>query len=212
MDQRDVVTFTEAILQVSGHVCAFFHDRDEEYDVLLPFIAEGIEQGDKAFHILDPELLSDHLARLEKAGIDLNAAAARGQLEVRSWHDVHLRRGHFDQDAVLSFVEAALRDGKGQGFRLTRLLGHMEWALEDRPGVRNLVEYEARLNDVLRGYDDPVICVYDLAKFGAALAIDVLRTHPMVIIGGLIQRNSFFMPPDEFLRNSRQRRVRDGQV
>ena len=38
--------------------------------------------------------------------------------------------------------------------------------------------------------------------------MDVLRTHPMVIIGGVLQENRFFVPPDEFLREIRGRRVR----
>ena len=34
-----------------------------------------------------------------------------------------------------------------------------------------------------------------------------MRTHPMVIIGGILQQNPFFVPPDEFLREFRQRRA-----
>jgi hypothetical protein len=33
----------------------------------------------------------------------------------------------------------------------------MEWALEDRPGVDDLVEYETRLNYILPKYRDPVV-------------------------------------------------------
>ncbi len=36
--------------------------------------------------------------------------------------------------------------------------------------------------------------------------MDILRTHPMVIIGGTLQRNPFFVPPDEFLRELGERR------
>jgi len=82
----------------------------------------------------------------------------------------------------------------------------MEWALQDRPGVEDLVEYEARLNYILPRYNDPILCVYDLSKFGGAVVVDILRTHPMVIIGGILQVNPFFVPPDEFLREWRQRR------
>jgi hypothetical protein len=32
-----------------------------------------------------------------------------------------------------------------------------------------------------------------------------MRTHPMIIIGGILQENAFFVPPDEFLRELRQR-------
>ena len=39
--------------------------------------------------------------------------------------------------------------------------------------------------------------------------MDVLRTHPMVIIGGVLQQNPFFVPPDEFLRELRARAGQD---
>jgi hypothetical protein len=32
-----------------------------------------------------------------------------------------------------------------------------------------------------------------------------MRTHPMVIIGGLLQQNPFFVPPDQFLAELRER-------
>ena len=35
--------------------------------------------------------------------------------------------------------------------------------------------------------------------------MDILRTHPMVIIGGILQYNPFFVPPDQFLRELRGR-------
>lgn len=36
--------------------------------------------------------------------------------------------------------------------------------------------------------------------------MDILRTHPMVIIGGILQENQFFVPPDELLQELRERR------
>jgi hypothetical protein len=33
----------------------------------------------------------------------------------------------------------------------------------------------------------------------------IMRTHPMIIIGGVVQENPFFVPPDEFLRELAQR-------
>jgi hypothetical protein len=43
------------------HVCAFFNNDDEEYRVLLPFIKEGFECGDKALHVVNPDQRRDHL-------------------------------------------------------------------------------------------------------------------------------------------------------
>ena len=151
------IRFAGSILNAQRHVCAFFHSPDEEYRVLLPFIKEGFERREKAFHIVNPMLREEHLRRLESAGIDVAATEQSGQFELRNWADAYLRDGHFDQDRMLALIQEVLEGGRAQNFPLTRLVAHMEWALEDRPGVTDLVEYEARLNYILPRYPDPVI-------------------------------------------------------
>jgi hypothetical protein len=42
--------------------------------------------------------------------------------------------------------------------------------------------------------------------------IDIMRTHPLIIIGAVLQENPFFVPPDEFLRELQERATgRGGQ-
>jgi hypothetical protein len=201
-------------LQVAGstldkhrHVCAFFNSIDEEHRVLGSFIKAGFERDERALHIVDPELREAHLKRLADAGIDVEEAMASGQLEVRLWQDAYLREGRFDQDAMLALIEAELQSGAATGSRRIRLLAHMEWSLLNNPGADDLLEYETRLNYVVPKYDDPVVCTYDLTKFGASVVMDALRTHPVVIIGGLLQENPFFVPPAQLLLELRERRA-----
>ena len=151
------IRFAGSVLGAQRHVCAFFHSPDEEYRVLLPFIKEGFECGQKAFHIVDPKLRERHVQWLASVGIDVAAADRSGQFELRNWADAYLRDGHFDQDRMLALIQEVLEGGRQQGFPLTRLVAHMEWALEDRPDVDDLVEYETRLNYILPRYKDPVI-------------------------------------------------------
>jgi hypothetical protein len=150
------IRFAGSVLRTHRHVCAFFNSADEEYRVMLPFIKDGFERGEKAFHIVDPTLRAEHLRRLESAGIDVTAAQQSGQLELRNWSDAYLQDGHFDQDRMLALLQEILEGGRKQHFPLTRLVAHMEWALEDRPGVDDLLEYETRLNYLLPRYRDPV--------------------------------------------------------
>jgi hypothetical protein len=82
----------------------------------------------------------------------------------------------------------------------------MEWALVDLPGVDDLIEFETRVNYVVPKYEDAVICAYDLSKFRADVVMFALRTHPVVIIGGLLQENPFFVPPERLLQELRERR------
>ena len=92
------------------------------------------------------------------------------------------------------FEQLASGNTKG-GFPLSRIVCHMEWAADGRSHVDDLVEFESRVNDVWRHHDDAVICTYDLAKFGGDTVIDIMRTHPMIIIGGILQYNPFLYLP-----------------
>jgi hypothetical protein len=151
------IRFAGSVLDQYRHVCAFFDSADQEHRIMDPFVRDGLERGEKAFHIVDPELRADYVARLEEAGIDVAGGLASGQFELRNWEEAYLREGHFDQDAMLALIQEVLDGGKAAGWPLTRLVAHMEWALEDRPGVDDLVEYETRLNYLLPRYRDPVI-------------------------------------------------------
>lgn len=199
------VRLAGSVLSRACHVCAFFHSKDEEYRVLMPFIKEGFEKGDRAFHVVDPNHRCAHLQRLEQEGIDVGAAERAGQLEVRRWEEAYIQDGHFDQFRMIDTIKDALDAGKRSPGNVTRLVANMEWALEDLPGVHDIIEYETRLNHMLPDYHDPVICTYDLSRFDASTVVDIMRTHPMVIIGGLLQENPFYVPPNEMLRELGER-------
>ena len=190
----------------SCHACAFFHTDEQFYNVLLPFIREGFAAGDRAVHIVDPTKRDRHLQTLTDAGIDAERSQDTQQLDVRRWEEAYLREGHFDQDAMLALIQEVLEEGRRRAFPMTRLVANMEWALEDRPGVADLVEYESRLNYILPNYDDTVVCTYDLGKFSASAVMDILRTHPMVIVGEVMQENPFYTPPDVLLTELAARR------
>ena len=175
--------------------------------MLGSFYKDGLDRGEKATHIVEAEKRDEYLKRLAEAGTHVQEMMDTGQLEVLPWTDAYVRDHRFDQDAMLASVEKLLQSGAAAGYPLTRLVGHhMDWLFIDKPAVDNLVQYEARLNHVLSNYDAAVICNYDLSRFGASVAIDIMRTHPLVIIGGLVRENPFYVPPDQFLDEMRERR------
>jgi hypothetical protein len=203
---------TEAPVRLAGrtlrqtrHVCAFFNSREEQNKVLMPFFKEGIERGEKVFHVVDSRLREDHLSACRHCGIDVEEATKSGQLEVRNWEDAYLRDGYFDGERMIGILEEVFERNR-EKYGLTRLLGNMEWALETVPGVTDIVEYETKLNNVLPKYPDPVVCAYDLNKHSGSVVMDILRTHPMVIVGGVLQENPLYVPPDEFLQELKLRK------
>ena len=102
------------------------------------------------------------------SGINVELAEGNGQLEVRAWEEAYLRDNHFNQYRMLELIQEVLQQGTAKGFPMTRLWANMEWALEELPGVQEIVEYETRLNEVLPNYNDVVVCTYNLNRFQRA--------------------------------------------
>jgi MEDS: MEthanogen/methylotroph, DcmR Sensory domain len=209
-DSEQAIRFAGSTLGTKRHICAFFSSPEEEYRVLLPFIKEGLERGEKAFHVVAPRLRDAHKRRLTAAGIDVEAAEKNGQLKLCDWDEAYFPDGRFDLDRMIAMWEKELAATLQKEGSLTRLVAHMEWGMEDREGVSDLIEYEAKCNFLWDGCKNPVICTYDLTKYSAPFIIDVLRTHPMVIVGGILQQNPFYVQPQQFVQELRQRRAASG--
>lgn len=190
------------------HICAFFHTPQEEYRVMFPFIKEGLARGDRTLQIVEPALRDDYRQQLRGAGVDVEAQERSGMLQVLSVRDLYLRDGRFDVERMLATIRQHLSPRSEES--ISRIAGHAEWACEDAPGVQDFLEYEARLNDVLPEGRDTVVCLYDLSKTSAALIVDVLRTHPLAILGGLLQENPFYVPVEQFLERLRERQAEAG--
>ena len=181
------------------HVCALFSSPEEEYRSLLPFVREGLENREKALHIWDPRLREEHVQQLSSAGIGVESYERDGQLAILSTLDVYLQGGRFETGRMLETFESAIAEGKEHGYARMRTIGHMDWALEGHPGCSELLEFEIKVNAVLARSGQPAVCVYDVNKLSAKLMLDILRAHPLTIIGGVLHENPFFIPPDEYL-------------
>jgi hypothetical protein len=171
----------------------------------MPFIREGMEKGDRAFHIVNPSLRGEHAQRIAEAGIDTAQAEAEGQLEIIGWDEAYVRDGRFNRSAMLSLLPTFLNRGRTRGFPTTRFIADVAWVLNTPGALDQLLEYECRVNLVLPKAADIVICSYDLDKVDAAMVIAAMRTHPVVLIGGIVQRNPFYVPPEELLRELDER-------
>ena len=129
---------------------------------------------------------------MREAGIDVDRAIADGQLELHPWDELYLAGGTFNKNEMAGRLQKLLTERIAQGFPMGRLVAHMEWALEERPGVQDLAQYEAQVDRMLSNFDDVVVCVYDLSKFPATTIVDVMRSHPSVVVAGSLHANPFY--------------------
>src|ERR1700709_2300612 len=154
------------------HVCALFNSDEEEYRILLPFIKDGFECGDRAVHVVNPDDPVEHLERLSAARIDTAEAQQRGQLDLRANSDTYLRDGRFDQDRMLAVFEELAQSSDVGGFGISRIICRMDWAAAGRGNVDNLIEFESRVGELWRRREDAVICTYHLGRFSGDTVID----------------------------------------
>lgn len=193
------------------HACAFFTSKEEEYRVMLPFMAEGFEAGDKLVHIIDGSHRQERVTRLNQAGIDVVTAEQTGQLELLPWEQAHVVDGCFDQHRMLENLDKRFAEDS-ESYAVTRLWSNQEWALQELPGVVDIIEYESRFNLIWPKYDDFTVCVYDATRFSAEVMMGMLRTHPFVIVNSVARENPFYVPPDELLKEMRGRGYRPARL
>ena len=113
----NIVTLARATVNCRFcHVCAFFNSREEEFAVLLPFLKEGFDAGDRAVHILDKKHRAERV-RLMLGGIDAVGAEKSGRLEMRTWDDAHLRGARFDQNRMIKLLRQIGSTGSNHGTR-----------------------------------------------------------------------------------------------
>lgn len=198
------VSLAGAKLDHYRHVCAFFNSRDEEYRTLDPFILDGLQRGERIAYIVDPAERSESVRHFRQLGLDMPKLIGLGHFTLRTWQETHLKGGQFNPDAMLRLSTEIMSERQSPRMRMVSDMG---WAV-DQHDFTDLIKYEARANLLIAQHQHVVVCVYDTAKFGGDVVIDVMRTHPMVLVGGVIQVNPFFVPSEQFLNELQQREQR----
>ena len=185
---------------VGAHICAFYRGQDDRDHLLIPYLEEGIRNGEKCICIVDssaPEHIWESLHG-DHGGADRPAR----QVEVLRSTESYLRHGRFDTDEMIDWltenVTAAL---SADGFPRVRAAGEMSWALRAFPGSGELFYYESQLNKYTARIPQQVLfCMYDLDRVSGSMVIDAMKTHPRVLVGGLLFENPYYVDPDQFAR------------
>jgi MEDS: MEthanogen/methylotroph, DcmR Sensory domain len=181
------------------HACAFVNGPGEERDAIDPFLVEGMRRGSKAVYIVDPAHRDEHEHRLAAS------APSSDLLQVTTWDDAHLKGGRFDRDRMMAALDTMIREQAATARPPMHLVGQMGWVFSNPPGIDQLVEYEASVNEVLSRGRTPTVCVYDVRRLSGSMMMDLLRAHPLTVMNGVVHENPFYTPADEMLRDIRGR-------
>jgi hypothetical protein len=184
----------------SAHICAFFDSEQQEYSCLVPYFAEGLARGEQVVTIRDAGKCAAHVQKLRNSGaIPVDEATRSKRLRVMASEETYLQDGVFEVERMYRMIETALNEAKASGFTRVRTCGDMSWALRDMPGTDELMQYESRVNKLIREHDCTLMCTYDINQFSGRAVMDVLATHPQVLLGDRIYENPYYVEPEDFV-------------
>ena len=181
------------------HFCSIYESPREHYAVAIPFMRIGLDRDEKCIYIADDGTVGDVRKAMQSEGIDVDRAIASKALVLTTKEQAYLQHGSFHPEWVFTFWKEAEQLAVSEGFSALRVTGETEWVLRGGRGLERWMEYESKMTHNLSESNCSALCQYNLRVFPPELILDVIRTHPVVVYGGTVCRNLYYVPPDEFL-------------
>ncbi|RME46648.1 MAG: PAS domain S-box protein [Chloroflexi bacterium] len=201
MNSRLIRTVAE--LRTGDHLCCLYETEEERLAAVIPFLRQGLEQGDRVICLTDAPEFETILGPMREAGVDVDSCLASGQLLMFTSEEAYMTVGRFDPDAMIAFLREAEEAALAEGYPALRVTGEMSWVQRGPAYCEPLIEYEARVNDFFSGSQCIGMCQYDRRRFEAAVLLDVVRTHPIAAVGLALYDNFYYIPPAKLLSDAR---------
>ncbi|HEX8441363.1 MEDS domain-containing protein [Archangium sp.] len=190
------------------HVCFIYEHLEEHVAALVPYIQQGLERGERCVYSVDEHDISEVVAVLRAHGVDVEGEQARKALVFFTQREACLRNGVFVPEFLIALIRQLERKSLAEGFTGLRTTGEMTWTLGSESGCQGLIRYEALLNRYLPGSHALTVCQYHRSRFRPEVIRDVIRSHPMALIGDEVFENLFYETPEMLLgEESAARRV-----
>jgi hypothetical protein len=180
--------WSEQGLALGSHACVF-HSDEAGLKGTMAFLRAGLDQPED-FGVV----FADH-KRFAALGAWLQEGYAGSVANLIERGKLAMIPGAASSDDLLAGIGARLDRAMADGYKVIRLLGFIGWDQPGWPDPASMVEFEQRVNQVVRAYPIAVVCTYDVSKLGGLSLIDGgLRTHPITIIGNrIVRENPFYL-------------------
>jgi hypothetical protein len=157
----------------SVHLAVLYNHPGERDTLLTRYLAGAVRRGEGAVCVT----------------AEAAAAGLAAEVSVVPTADSYLRGGTFDAAFMSGYVaDLVATPGDRQC-----IAGVLDWFAEVDPATyEELYRYESTLNLLAPTSRHTLACFYDLATLPAARVIDVLRTHPRVVVSGTVWDSPFY--------------------
>lgn len=166
-----------------AHACLLYDNFNDQKAVVLPFIRDGLRQGEHCFFVTNEQSQYEWCLEFQAYGIDVKSEIEKGALTISAGEDW---RGLEDFSSLAKARELwSALEPRLDEFPGVRMVGDAEWArLEPRLTDGQLCHWEATADLLYQGEAIRTICMYDLNYHSPSEVRGALRTHPTVLARG----------------------------
>lgn len=157
-------------IEYGSHICTLYGNDYGRLKWSVPFLVDGLKNGDCCFLIASKAMRDEILGHVRKASNKLDEAIETGQLIQSS--------GIPDGEAMCRFVEQSIFTARQAGLRSFRLLGDMTWCLDLGMTNDQMFEYERQFDrEIGHRYPLVAVCQYDTRDFTGPAVLNALQCH-----------------------------------
>lgn len=182
------------------HCCLIYESEEEWRDIAIPFITQGLMNGDKCVYVLNEREENYIIECLASEGIDVFELIKSGQLLFLQPRDILRENASDDIDQVVNIYRQWLDSFLAAGYTTMRIAIEALFRLFDyRP--YKFLELQLRLNrDVFPYYPIISLCQYHRRDEHPMILRDALISNTWLIKNRQISRNPFCISPEIYFQ------------
>ena len=175
------------------HACFLYRDENDQKRYLLPFLQQGLGNGEHCLFICPEDSVDDWVLEFQAFGIDVVGFRETGALVIATGEDWRSTpfRSLAKARELWGHIERALA-----AFPAIRIAGDASWSMI-APQITSdrLCHWEATADVLYEGVPVKCICMYDLRLHPPSDIRAALRTHAWVVLDQATQANPFYETP-----------------
>ncbi|WP_287153823.1 MEDS domain-containing protein [Candidatus Solincola tengchongensis] len=206
MERKDVIPELKC-LEPGDHLCHFYTDPAERDEVAVTYFHLGLDRGEKILYRGKATTWRKILVALRREGHDVDSLLARGELSFFDSREAHPPGKPFDARAALEFLEGEAAQCAAEGWPALRVLGDMSWVVDRSGDWKEMARFEAEINRLPSAKSCIFLCQFGSGLLDPSFQLELLYTHPKVLVEKEVYDNVFYRPPGEYLGNMHSRSV-----
>jgi hypothetical protein len=185
-----------------SHICQLYSKVTEIPGVTARLMKVGLGASEKCLFAAAPAQLKEFREELLKLQIDVEQCIASGQLMLYEDRDIFLAGGkRFDPYFLLSSHQTFIAQALREGWKAVRISIDMTWLAKDIATPEQILKYEAASDAVFTFQNAPIIALmhYDHGKLLPSLIVELLKLHPISVVGKYIRRNPYYLNSEQYM-------------